>query len=83
MWVANITVINNSVPGDPQSPFVTSCRRLGTPAITTRGFDEAQTRTLAGWSCEVMDHPEDEQTLARVREQVLTLCRRLPVYAQA
>jgi glycine hydroxymethyltransferase len=79
---ANITVNKNAVPGDPQSPFVTSGIRLGTPAITTRGFDEAHTRTLAGWICEVMDHPEDEQTLARVREQVLMICRRLPVYAQ-
>ena len=78
---ANITVNKNSVPNDPQSPFVTSGIRVGTPAVTTRGFKEAEIREITGWMCDVMDDLENEQTITRVREQVLSLCSRFPVYA--
>ena len=77
---ANITVNKNSVPNDPRSPFVTSGIRMGTPAITTRGFGEAECRTLAGWIADVLDDIENEDTIRRVRGQVLELCGRFPVY---
>ncbi len=78
---ANITVNKNAVPNDPQSPFVTSGLRLGTPAITTRGFGEAEVREMTGWIADVLDNLGDEDTEARVREQVIALCKRFPVYA--
>jgi len=78
---ANITVNKNAVPNDPQSPFVTSGIRVGTPAITTRGCGEAEARELAGWMCDVMDDVENQDTIANVRGKVLDLCRRFPVYA--
>lgn len=77
---AHITVNKNTVPNDPQSPFVTSGLRIGTPAITTRGFTEAESRELAGWICDVLDHIDDQQVRARVRDQVTAICRRFPVY---
>lgn len=77
---ANITVNKNSVPNDPRSPFVTSGLRMGTPAVTTRGFGEAECRALAGWIADVLDNLEDEATIRRVRDQVLELCGRFPVY---
>lgn len=77
---ANITVNKNSVPNDPRSPFVTSGLRLGTPAITTRGFGEDETRTLGNWIADVVDNVEDEVTIQRVQGQVLDLCARFPVY---
>ncbi len=77
---ANITVNKNAVPNDPQSPFVTSGIRIGTPAITTRGCGEAQVRELAGWICDVLDDLENTDTIERVKEQVLGLCRNFPVY---
>jgi glycine hydroxymethyltransferase len=80
LGAANITVNKNAVPNDPQSPFVTSGIRVGTPAVTTRGFGDAEVRELAGWMCDVLDDVTDEPTVARVREQVLALCRRFPVY---
>ena len=70
----------NAVPNDPQSPFVTSGIRIGTPAVTTRGFKEAECRDLAGWMCDILDNLEDETVIARVREQVEAVCGRLPVY---
>ncbi|QKT04393.1 serine hydroxymethyltransferase [Ectothiorhodospiraceae bacterium 2226] len=79
---AHITVNKNSVPNDPQSPFVTSGIRIGTPAATTRGFGEAEVRDLAGWICDVLDDVENEDTVARVREQVRALCARFPVYGR-
>ena len=78
---ANITVNKNAVPNDPQSPFVTSGLRLGTPAITTRGFGSDETRLVSGWMADVLDDLENEATVASVREQVLELCGRFPVYA--
>ncbi|NGP52937.1 serine hydroxymethyltransferase [Thioalkalivibrio sp. XN8] len=77
---ANITVNKNTVPNDPRSPFVTSGLRMGTPAITTRGFGEAECRTLAGWIADVLDDIEREGTIRRVRDQVVELCGRFPVY---
>ena len=77
---ANITVNKNSVPKDPQSPFVTSGVRIGSPAITRRGFKEAESRELANWICDVLDNIDDEQTIQAVKSKVLDICRRLPVY---
>ena len=80
---ANITVNKNAVPNDPQSPFVTSGIRVGTPAITTRGCGEAEARELAGWMCDVMDDVENQDTITSVRDRVLDLCKRFPVYASS
>jgi glycine hydroxymethyltransferase len=77
---ANITVNKNSVPNDPRSPFVTSGLRMGTPAVTTRGFGVAECRTLSGWIADVLDNITDEEVIRRVRAQVLELCGRFPVY---
>lgn len=77
---ANITVNKNSVPKDPKSPFVTSGIRLGTPAITRRGFKEAESRQLANWICDVLDHINDDHVIANIKTQVLDICRRFPVY---
>lgn len=79
---ANITVNKNAVPNDPQSPFVTSGLRLGTPAITTRGFGVDETRELTGWIADILDDINNEATIERVRGQVLDLCKRFPVYLQ-
>ncbi|MDH3351428.1 MAG: serine hydroxymethyltransferase [Gammaproteobacteria bacterium] len=78
---ANITVNKNAVPNDPQSPFVTSGLRLGTPAITTRGFGANETRELSTWIADILDDIRNEETIERVRGQVLELCQRFPVYA--
>ncbi|RMH38986.1 MAG: serine hydroxymethyltransferase [Gammaproteobacteria bacterium] len=77
---ACITVNKNTVPNEKRSPFVTSGLRLGTPAVTTRGFKEPEVETLAGWICDVLDDIENESTIARVREQVKALTARFPVY---
>ncbi|HLA29451.1 MAG TPA: serine hydroxymethyltransferase [Pseudomonas sp.] len=77
---AFITVNKNSVPNDPRSPFVTSGLRIGTPAVTTRGFQEGECRQLAGWICEILANLGDEAVEARVREQVKALCAQFPVY---
>jgi glycine hydroxymethyltransferase len=77
---ANITVNKNAVPNDPQSPFVTSGIRIGTPAITTRGFTEADARELAGWIADILDDVNKQDTIERVKQQVLDICARLPVY---
>ncbi len=79
---AHITVNKNAVPNDPQSPFVTSGIRIGTPAVTTRGFVEDDVRQLAGWICDILDAIDDSAVIARVREQVAKLNARLPVYAR-
>ncbi|MDC9612378.1 serine hydroxymethyltransferase [Xenorhabdus khoisanae] len=78
---ANITVNKNSVPNDPRSPFVTSGIRIGTPAITRRGFKEEETRELAGWMCDVLDNINDEATIESVKQKVLNICAKYPVYA--
>jgi glycine hydroxymethyltransferase len=77
---AHITVNKNAVPNDPRPPFVTSGLRIGTPATTTRGFREPEARQVGGWIADVLDAMGDEDVVARVREQVLAICRRHPVY---
>ncbi len=77
---AHITVNKNSVPNDPRSPFVTSGLRIGTPAVTTRGYGEAECIALAGWIADVLDAPADEAAIARVREAVTAQCKAFPVY---
>jgi len=79
---ANITVNKNTVPGEPRSPFVTSGLRLGTPAVTTRGFDTEDCIALAGLICDVLDHIGDESALRRAKEQAIALCRAHPVYGR-
>ncbi|HEI3748561.1 TPA: serine hydroxymethyltransferase [Escherichia coli] len=78
---ANITVNKNSVPNDPKGPFVTSGIRVGTPAITRRGFKEAEAKELAGWMCDVLDSINDEAVIERIKGKVLDICARYPVYA--
>jgi glycine hydroxymethyltransferase len=81
---ANITVNKNAVPNDPQSPFVTSGIRIGTPAMTTRGFNEEDSRNLANWMCDIVDSMKgssaDDDVVILVRDQVRDICARLPVY---
>lgn len=77
---ANITVNKNTVPNDPRSPFVTSGLRLGTPAITTRGFGLAETAELTNWICDILTDIHDDVMVQRVRSQAVALCRRFPVY---
>jgi glycine hydroxymethyltransferase len=77
---AHITVNKNSVPNDPQSPFVTSGLRIGSPAITTRGFSEQDSRDLANWICDILENMGNEEVIASVRARVSEICKRLPVY---
>ncbi|SIS43940.1 serine hydroxymethyltransferase [Neptunomonas antarctica] len=77
---ANITVNKNSVPNDPRSPFVTSGLRIGTPAVTRRGFKEAEVTQLTNWICDILDDINNEEISARVKGQVLDICSRFPVY---
>ncbi|WP_350431461.1 serine hydroxymethyltransferase [Shewanella sp. H8] len=77
---ANITVNKNSVPNDPRSPFVTSGIRIGSPAITRRGFKEAEAKELTGWICDILDDVSDTAVIERVKGQVLALCVKFPVY---
>jgi glycine hydroxymethyltransferase len=82
---ANITVNKNAVPNDPRSPFVTSGLRIGTPAVTRRGFNAEDCQQLAGWMCDVLDalvaNPDDESVIAATKVKVKEICARLPVYA--
>jgi len=82
---AHITVNKNSVPNDPRSPFVTSGLRIGTPAVTSRGFVASDCAELAGWMCDVLDalvkDPEDQSAIEATKEKVQAICKRLPVYA--
>jgi glycine hydroxymethyltransferase len=80
LGAANITVNKNSVPNDPQSPFVTSGIRIGTPAVTTRGFGEQESRDLAHWIADVLDDHENPAVIDAVRAKVLDVCARFPVY---
>jgi len=77
---ANITVNKNSVPNDPKSPFVPSGIRIGSAAVTTRGFKEAEVAEMTSWMCDVLDNIEDEAVIAEVKQKVLELCSRFPVY---
>ncbi|MCG6885961.1 MAG: serine hydroxymethyltransferase [Proteobacteria bacterium] len=80
LGAANITVNMNAVPNDPQSPFVTSGIRVGTPAMTTRGFNEADSITLAGWMCDIIESGGETAVIEKIKAQVLDICQRLPVY---
>lgn len=80
LGMAHITVNKNSVPNDPQSPFVTSGIRIGTPAMTTRGFKEEEARALAGWICDILDDLGNTAVIERVKAQVAEVCTRHPVY---
>ncbi len=77
---AYITVNKNAVPNDPKSPFVTSGVRIGTPAVTTRGFKEEQVKELASWICDILDSRGDEKVIGEVREKVKAVCAKFPVY---
>jgi glycine hydroxymethyltransferase len=79
---ANITVNMNAVPNDPQKPMVTSGIRIGSPAITTRGFKEQEATTLVDWMCEILDDLDNEETVERIKGQVLDLCKKFPVYSK-
>jgi len=80
LGAVHITVNKNSVPNDPQSPFVTSGLRIGSPAITTRGFSEQDSINLAGWICDILDDIENEAVAEAVKAKVAEICSRLPVY---
>lgn len=80
LGAANITVNKNTVPGEPRSPFITSGLRLGTPAITTRGFTENDSKKLAGWICDILDDINNLGTIETVKQKALTLCGQYPVY---
>ncbi|OTG91909.1 serine hydroxymethyltransferase [Acinetobacter sp. ANC 3813] len=82
LGAAHITVNKNSVPNDPRSPFVTSGIRIGTPAVTTRGFGEAEVRDLAGWIADILDSKGDEAVINTVKAKVETVCAKFPVYAK-
>jgi len=77
---ANITINMNSVPNDPQSPFVTSGIRVGTPAVTTRGFDEKDCSDLAAWMCDIIDANGDDNVIQEVKAKAAALCKKKPVY---
>jgi len=79
---AHITVNKNSVPNDPQSPFVTSGLRIGSPAVTTRGFKEQDCIDLTGWICDILENIEDQAVSDSVKAKVSEICGRLPVYAE-
>lgn len=81
LGAANITVNKNAVPNDPQSPFVTSGIRVGTPAVTTRGFNEQECKDLANWMCDVIDARGDQTVIDGVKAKVVALCQTLPVYS--
>jgi glycine hydroxymethyltransferase len=79
---AHITVNKNAVPNDPQSPFITSGIRLGTPAVTTRGFKEKECETLSGWICDVLNDLQNEKVIEEVKQKAKELCQRFPVYGE-
>jgi glycine hydroxymethyltransferase len=78
---AHITCNKNAIPNDPEKPFVTSGIRLGSPAMTTRGFKEAEAIQVANWIADVLDNPDDAANIAKVRDQVSALTKRFPVYS--
>jgi glycine hydroxymethyltransferase len=80
---AHITVNKNAIPNDPEKPFVTSGIRVGSPAMTTRGFGESEAEVVANMIADVLESPRDEARLAAIGEQVHVLCRKFPVYGPA
>jgi len=81
LHLAHITTNKNSVPNDPQSPFVTSGVRIGTPAVTTRGFKEAECEQLANWICDILIDINNKQVIEQVRNKVIAICAKFPVYS--
>ena len=81
LGAANITVNKNSVPNDPRSPFVTSGLRIGSPAITRRGFKQDEAKQVANWICDILDNMGDDAVIERVKGEVVALCEKFPVYA--
>lgn len=79
---AHITVNKNAIPNDPEKPFVTSGVRIGSPAMTTRGFKEIEAEQLANLIADVLDNPRDDGNLARIATEVKKLCDRYPVYGE-
>lgn len=79
---AHITINKNAVPGDKQSPFITSGIRLGSPAVTTRGFKEAEVEQLANWIADLLEHPQDNKVLERIKSEVAKICAKFPVYTK-
>jgi glycine hydroxymethyltransferase len=77
---AHMTVNKNAVPNDPRPPSISSGLRIGTPAVTTRGFKEPEVQQLSNWIADVLDHMGDEPALQRTRAEVVAICRRFPVY---
>jgi glycine hydroxymethyltransferase len=75
-----MTVNKNAVPNDPRPPSISSGLRIGTPAVTTRGFKEAEVQQLAGWIADVLDHMGDPAVIDKARAQVVAICKRFPVY---
>lgn len=82
LGLANITVNKNTVPNEPRSPFVTSGLRIGTPAVTTRGFKEAEVAQVAGWVCDILDQVHDAAKIEQIKNQAEKLCQRFPVYSK-
>ena len=80
---ANITVNKNAVPNDPLSPFITSGLRLGTPAVTTRGFKEKEITLITGWIADILDSLGDDNRIDTVKSNVVALCREFPVYHES
>ena len=80
LGLANITVNKNTVPNDPQSPFVTSGIRLGTPAVTTRGFKEDEIIQISNWICDIVLDLNNEQKIEEIKNKALSLCKEYPVY---
>lgn len=79
---AYITTNKNSVPNDPQSPFITSGIRIGTPAVTTRGFKEKECEQVANWMCDILDDLQNSATIEKIKTEVVALCKRYPVYTK-
>ena len=77
---ANITVNKNAVPNDPRPPFVTSGIRIGSPAVTRRGFGEQEVTQLTGWMCDILEDIENQALIASIKDKVVELCKRYPVY---
>jgi glycine hydroxymethyltransferase len=82
LGAAHITVNKNAIPNDPQKPFVTSGIRLGSPAMTTRGFEELEAEKVAHWIADVLEEPDDNALIERIKAEVTALCRKFPVYEQ-
>ena len=80
LGLANITINKNAIPNDPEKPFVTSGIRLGTPAVTTRGFKETECEFLGNLIADVLENPADLAVIERVKQQALDLCAKFPVY---